>query len=99
MSIVAAGLEVDKGASAAPKAQLGHGAAAPQRRAATRQGGIRHEIMVQIEWLVAVSRNSLVAAVGPQPPTLLVVEKVRDHHLVEHLGVDRRVLDRQHELD
>ena len=45
------------------------------------------------------SFHPAVAAVGIQHPALLIVDEVGDHHLVKHLGVDRRILDRKHILD
>src|SRR3546814_752369 len=38
-------------------------------------------------------------SVGLQAPTLLGVYEIGHHHLVENLGVDRRILDLQHILD
>src|SRR3546814_4459288 len=38
-------------------------------------------------------------SVGLQAPTLLGVYEIGHHHLVENLGVERRILDLQHILD
>src|SRR5687767_2864317 len=68
--------------------------------ASARQAGIRHEILVRVEGLLArAGDDPLARARGQYPPALLVVEEVRDHDLVEHLLVHRGVEDRQQHLD
>src|SRR4051812_41551758 len=84
---------------AAPEAQFGHRPLALQCGAATGERGVGHEIMMEVESLALFGSDPLVAAIGLQAPALLGVEQIGDHHLVEHLGVDGRVLDRQHIFD
>ncbi len=61
---------------------------------------MRHEELMHIEWLDAVRgvcpRED---AVRTQNPGLRFVREVRSHHLLEDLGPDRVVLDRNHAFD
>ncbi len=40
-----------------------------------------------------------IAAVGVQDPALLIVDQIGDHHLVQHLRMNRRIFDRHHIFD
>ncbi len=65
-----------------------------------RQRRVGHEVLMGVERLFALCGvDTTVTAVGQELPALLVVGKVGDHDLIEHLGVYRGVLDRRQGLD
>src|SRR5215211_4931571 len=57
-----------------------------------RQTWVCHEILVRVEWFLPRAGNHPPArAGGKYRPALLVVEQIRQHDLVEHLLVHRRI--------
>src|SRR5260370_27878906 len=78
--------------------QSRHGAAQPQGAAAARQRRVCHEIVMGDERFLG-RMAALIGAVRLHGPALPVVLKIGDHDLLEHLLVDRWILDRAEQFD